>query len=614
MGETGGDYVRRKGWRVLRTENRAGKGKQLVMDCPLCGAEGKFAIGEDSGLWGCWKCDAGGNLLTLKAKMDDLPGPSAGSRQARDALSAKLSAAWSSGLRDLVPSRALDLMCEDLHADPEAVAYLQGRGINRQAAKMWRLGLAVRAQCTSPKCRKRGDDKNGARATFVRGHCTHCRTTLKGDGLRTIAMPYLINGKVVNVKFRALAEKRFERELGGDSVLYACGPLVGGSTIAVCEAELDAISLWQLGLRPVVALPTGAGGLQEAWVDQLSTYDEILIVTDPDEAGEKGAQKLAEALGPYRCRRVELPDDANACLAAGMTEQDLQVRVGAAKAMGSSPVKHFSELRDSIRMLLDPAQARGETTGFPELDRLMGGGLRPGEVTVLTGYTGEGKSTLLTRIALNRATYLDGVMIATFEDTPSQIGRKMLSMLGEVPAANMDEDQFEVFFGEMLSKMRIYYVDSWEAIGLKQLSDSIEYGVRRYKLRLLTVDHLHFLMNGEEDEVKALGHYTRELKRVAMRYGIHVMMVVHPKRTPENKLGRRPPVQLHHMKGASAIEQNCDNALAVELAGDQTQSRARVRTLKVRSELGIRDGSLTYEFDRAKLAYKLWEPPRKSGG
>src|SRR5262245_691154 len=44
---------------------------------------------------------------------------------------------------------------------------------------------------------------------------------------------------------------------------------------------------------------------------------------------------------------------------------------------------------------VDGRQATARTTGVPELDRVLGGGLVPGAVVLLAGEPGVGKSTLL---------------------------------------------------------------------------------------------------------------------------------------------------------------------------------------------------------------------------
>ena len=48
---------------------------------------------------------------------------------------------------------------------------------------------------------------------------------------------------------------------------------------------------------------------------------------------------------------------------------------------------------------VDPAAAQARSTGVPELDRVLGGGVVPGAVVLLAGEPGVGKSTLLLDVA-----------------------------------------------------------------------------------------------------------------------------------------------------------------------------------------------------------------------
>ena len=63
------------------------------------------------------------------------------------------------------------------------------------------------------------------------------------------------------------------------------------------------------------------------------------------------------------------------------------------------------------------------TTGHEELDRVMGGGIVPGSVTLLGGDPGIGKSTLLLQVAASVAT-TNGVLYASGEESVSQIAAR----------------------------------------------------------------------------------------------------------------------------------------------------------------------------------------------
>lgn len=69
-------------------------------------------------------------------------------------------------------------------------------------------------------------------------------------------------------------------------------------------------------------------------------------------------------------------------------------------------------------------------TGFPRLDKMLGGGLEPGALVVLGGLAGVGKTTLALQMAYNIAKQYDrDVLFLALEMTEFQMQVKLLSML-----------------------------------------------------------------------------------------------------------------------------------------------------------------------------------------
>src|SRR6058998_2912398 len=67
------------------------------------------------------------------------------------------------------------------------------------------------------------------------------------------------------------------------------------------------------------------------------------------------------------------------------------------------------------------AEAARISTGVPELDRVLGGGLVPGSLVLLGGEPGVGKSTLLLSAAANIARSAGPVLYSSGEESEHQI-------------------------------------------------------------------------------------------------------------------------------------------------------------------------------------------------
>ncbi|PBC84146.1 DNA repair protein RadA/Sms [Streptomyces sp. 2224.1] len=70
---------------------------------------------------------------------------------------------------------------------------------------------------------------------------------------------------------------------------------------------------------------------------------------------------------------------------------------------------------------IDGTQATARSTGVPELDRVLGGGLVPGAVVLLAGEPGVGKSTLLLDAAAKSASDAHRTLYVTGEESASQV-------------------------------------------------------------------------------------------------------------------------------------------------------------------------------------------------
>ena len=67
------------------------------------------------------------------------------------------------------------------------------------------------------------------------------------------------------------------------------------------------------------------------------------------------------------------------------------------------------------------AESSFRSSGVPELDRVLGGGLVPGAAILLAGEPGVGKSTLLLEVAAQTARYQRRTLYVTGEESASQV-------------------------------------------------------------------------------------------------------------------------------------------------------------------------------------------------
>ncbi len=211
---------------------------------------------------------------------------------------------------------------ETLKASPEAIAYLERRGLNSIALiDRFQLGYANRTlgYRLPPGDTKAGEALRGklARVGLVRssGH-EHFRGSVVVPIFGARGQLAQMYGRKLGVQLRK----------GTPLHLYLPGPhtavwnveaLEDAKEVILCEALFDAMSFWAAGF-PNVLTSYGVNGFTDAHRAALRMYgtERVLIAYDADAAGDRAAAHVAEQLvrAGIECYRVAFPRglDANA--------------------------------------------------------------------------------------------------------------------------------------------------------------------------------------------------------------------------------------------------------------------------------------------------------------
>ena len=96
------------------------------------------------------------------------------------------------------------------------------------------------------------------------------------------------------------------------------------------------------------------------------------------------------------------------------------VAEAAAAPVGRTPAAPVTTPAVPIRQV-SVTDSAFRTSGVPELDRVLGGGLVPGAAILLAGEPGVGKSTLLLEVAAQTARLRERVLYVTGEESASQV-------------------------------------------------------------------------------------------------------------------------------------------------------------------------------------------------
>ena len=208
-------------------------------------------------------------------------------------------------------------------------------------------------------------------------------------------------------------------------------------------------------------------------------------------------------------------------------------------------------------------QIRVVPTGLVDLDDLLGGGPRPGNLVILGGRPSMGKTAAALTIAMHMAGSL-GVGFLSMEMSKEELGDRSTALLGRIDLADVQRPPksgpaADMFWGKLvdaaeLAASKKLYVDDQGALTLAQVRAKARAMKRKFGIGVLVIDYLQ-LMTGTDP--KAMRTYqlediTRGLKALAKELGIVVLVLAQVKRTVDGMPG------LSDLKDSGAIEQDAD--------------------------------------------------------
>jgi twinkle protein len=493
------------------------KGDELVFKyCPYCnGGDGRdrdtFAINLKKGVYNCKRASCGkqGHFVELCRDFDyplEIDTPTV--------------------YKELAQPKGPAVMRES------SLNYLEGRGIHRAVAERYDV-------------------------------------TARKDKPNILCFPfYDENGKMVTIKYRNMMYKKgrdkskewFEKDTM--PILFGMKQCVDFTTLVITEGQIDSLSVAEAGIKNAVSVPNGCSSF--TWLtpcaEWVNRFEEVIVFGD----WEHGKMTLLDTLKDRldcRIKAVRRQDylgekDAN----------DILVKYGPqaiVKAINNAEEPKISNVKDlSMVKPVDINKLERVKTGIWDIDRDTGG-LVMGEVIVLSGERGQGKSTFLSQIICNVLNQKDpeghpySAFVYSGELTDQFFKRWMdFQLAGPDNITEMvneyGEKEYTITMDtvEKISQWyrgRMYIYDN-AAIpeGDDDMTDvllrTVEQVIRQYGIRVIAIDNLMTALESivnQNDLYLGQSQFVGKLKKIAMKYNVCIIVVAHPRKSPYPSKSKR---------------------------------------------------------------------------
>ncbi|MCI8955606.1 MAG: AAA family ATPase [Eubacterium sp.] len=480
------------------------RGNELQFQyCPYCHGgkhkdKGSFSINLTSGQFECKRssCGVHGNMITLAKDFDFSLGAEYDRYYKRDY------------------SRYIKPRKKEIETREPAVNYMLSRGISEAVSRKYKL-------------------------------------TTVPDKDNILVFPFFDDkGMLVSSKYR---KTDFDKAKDKNKEWFEsnCMPILFGmeqcnkenKTLVITEGQIDSLSVAEAGIENSVSVPNGARGF--TWIpycwDWFSKFEKLIVFGD----FENGKMTLLDELKtrfPGRVCAVREEDykgckDANEILKK-FGKEAVRNAVENAKEL---PVRNVKELADVESV--DIYSMDKISTGIKSVDDILGG-FYAGQVILLTGKRGKGKSTLASQFC-SSVLKQDKKIFAYSGELQDYFFKRWIdfqiagpdrivettNQYGE-PKKFITNSNIDKINNWYRGKAYIYDNNIIEDEEPTDLLKTIEESVMQYGIDVVLIDNLMTAIEIDvnSDLYRAQSMFVNKLCKLAKRHNVVIILIVHPRK------------------------------------------------------------------------------------
>ena len=489
---------------------------------------------------------------------------------------------------------------KELLETPEAMQYLQSRGLSMDTIKAYKIGYDARGY--NHLLQAYPQNQSGSKKAGLYRYIFPYPNT---EGRYTYFLSEIEDRTQIdehNGKYRKInkGESNITAQIFNER--YLINP---PSVIFICEGIYDALSVEEAGGKAIAFVGTAHRRFLRL-CEKYKPNTTFVISLDNDEAGQEAINKVREGLDtlkiPYTIKTAEQGKDFNEALQLDRgsfidyiqqieadLEQDKELEEEEEKQayLQTSTAYHIQGFIDEIEK---SKEATFFPTGFSNIDKLIDGGLYSG-LYIVGAISSLGKTTFCLQILDHIAASGNDVIIFSLEMARSELMAKSISrhtLLADLEKYK-DKTHAKTIRGittgtrykdydqkdrEIIEKAvadyssyahHIYIHEGIGNIGAEQVREVVE---RHIKITgnkpVILIDYLQILApyNDRATDKQNVDKNVLELKRLSRDYSIPVIGI-----SSFNRDNYTQPVNMAAFKESGAVEYSSDTLIALQYEG-----------------------------------------------
>lgn len=404
--------------------------------------------------------------------------------------------------------------------------------------------------------------------------------------------------------------KEFFADENTRPILFGMDKCEGRDQLVITEGQLDSLSLAEAGIRNAVSVPNGASAF--TWLryckEFVESFERVIVFGDQDAAGMSMVKTLSERIDKpiMAVRKVDYLGckDANEVLCAFGPEE----LVTAVKCAEPYKTRHVIDLADVEQR--DPDKLPKILTKIYELDRAIGGFVQ-GQIIVLTGRRGEGKSTFASSIIKDAVEQGKRVFVYSGELSEQhfkmwmdkQVAGRTRGSIGLNEYGDeilqLDNDTQELLRAWYRDK--IYLFRDTDGEGRADCIDAAEEAVRGLGCELVVIDNLMTALsvNNQNDLYLAQSNFVGRLKRLCTVYNTCVLLLAHPRKMGKGEKDK--DIDPDDVAGSGDITNRVDTVIAYQRGEDGRSGAISVIKNRLYGRLRLGKEKIPVQYDPVSM-------------
>ena len=433
------------------------------------------------------------------------------------------------------------------------------------------------------------------------------------DNVNNVAFPFYDENEILQyVKIRNMAFDK-SKDKSKEWCIKNCKPILFGmaqcedfGTLIITEGQIDSLSVAECGYKNAVSVPSGCNCF--TWIkhcyEWILKFEKLIVFGDLENGKMSLIDKLRNSL-PMKVYSVRHQDylgekDANDILKNFGKDAIIKCIENAE----IEPVKFVKQMADV--KAVDLSSMTKIKTSIKEIDKIIGG-IYLGQVILLSGKRGEGKSTFMSSLIPEAIEQGFNTFVYSGE-LPDYHVKNWLDLQiagGDNISTRINEYEQETYYltQNVIDNINNWYRDKlyifdntaianddneFEGL-LKIITDAI----CRYDIKLICIDNLMTAMDCDPktDLYRAQSQFVKSLAKVAKKYDVAIILIAHPKKV-------QGEFDNDAVSGSADITNAVDVVLNYQRAKENSEWDSDVTITKNRN-----NGKLLFKDNAIKLVY-----------